>query len=160
MSAARFPAKTGGKEEERSPLFCGASTTSPRHFAPDVKNPRRVTLTSRRRVRSPDWRRERRHAQKGRGTRERGGPRRRGLAVQKARVDGEQREERSDRRRNSSGEKVNQFFWLREPSSWWRALEPREPNGLWLTRRERRRPNQRRNRKVATFFFFDYLGIE
>ena len=26
-----------------------------------------VTLTSRRRVRSPDWRRERRHAQKGRG---------------------------------------------------------------------------------------------
>jgi len=32
-----------------------------------------VTLTSRRRVRCPDWPRERRHAQKGRGTREGGG---------------------------------------------------------------------------------------
>ena len=45
----------------------------------DIKNTRPVTLTSRRRVRSPDWQRERRHAKKGRGTREGGGPRRRGL---------------------------------------------------------------------------------
>jgi len=44
-----------GKENQTAPI------------APDVKNTRPVTLTSRRRVRSPDWRRELRHAQKGRG---------------------------------------------------------------------------------------------
>ena len=70
-----------------------------------------------------------------------------------------EREERSDRRRNSSCEKVNELFGL---VSRVRSGEPPSlaSRSALVDKEERRRPNQRRNRKVATFFFFIHLGIE
>ena len=71
---ARFPAK----RDQRERRFCGPEDS--RKLGHRVRQARLwerppVTLTSRRRVRSPDWQRERRHAQKGRGAENEAGPR-------------------------------------------------------------------------------------
>ena len=88
---ARFPAKTAdGEQECLSPVRCRNKIT-PRFSRQRWERPP-VTLTSRRRVRSPDWPRERRHAQKGVGREKEAGQGGGAWLVKSACVDGELRE--------------------------------------------------------------------